>query len=168
MDKYLPFVTIDTWTLIFTWCNLLILFFLMKKFLFTPISNILKQRDEEIKGIYDDAEKSRAAADANKTEYEKRLSSAKAEAAGIIDNAVKNASLRSDDIIHDAEKKASDMIIRADKQIKQERIDAMNDIKSDISSISAEIAGKLIGKDMSDSDHMSMIDELIDEIGEEL
>ena len=28
----LPFVTIDVWTIIFTWGNLLILFLLMKKF----------------------------------------------------------------------------------------------------------------------------------------
>ena len=34
MEKYLSFVTIDVWTLIFTWANLLILLLLMKKFLF--------------------------------------------------------------------------------------------------------------------------------------
>jgi len=47
MEKYLAFVTIDVWTLIFTWANLLILFLLMKKFFFKPIKNILKQRGRD-------------------------------------------------------------------------------------------------------------------------
>ena len=52
MEKYLAFVTIDVWTLIFTWANLLILFLLMKKFFFKPINGddvyvIIKVRNRE-------------------------------------------------------------------------------------------------------------------------
>lgn len=48
MNEYLPFVSIDTWTMIFTWANLLILFLLLKKFLFKPVTKILDERAEEI------------------------------------------------------------------------------------------------------------------------
>ena len=49
MNEYLPFVSIDTWTMIFTWANLLILFLLLKKFLFKPVTKILDERAEEIR-----------------------------------------------------------------------------------------------------------------------
>ena len=48
MDKYLAFFTVDVWTMLFTWVNMLILFTVMKKFLFKPVMNILDQRDAEI------------------------------------------------------------------------------------------------------------------------
>ena len=48
MGEYLSFVTIDVWTMIFTWANLLILFLLMKKFLFGPVRRIIEKREEEI------------------------------------------------------------------------------------------------------------------------
>ena len=50
MNEYLPFVSIDTWTMIFTWANLLILFLLLKKFLFKPVMKILDERAEETAG----------------------------------------------------------------------------------------------------------------------
>ena len=144
MDKYLSFVTIDVWTLIFTWCNLLILFLLMKKFLFGPIKNILKQRDDEINDMYEKAKKHEASAAEKESEYNTKLSSAKSEAASIVDNAVKNASVRSSEIVTEAEAKASSIIARADKQIELERQKAMSEIKSDISSLALDIAEKII------------------------
>jgi len=166
MDKYLSFVTIDVWTLIFTWCNLLILFLLMKKFFFGPIGNILKQRDDEIQSMYKNAEEKENSAREKEIEYTAKLDNAKNEASQIVDNAVKNASLRSDDIIAEAEKKASDMISRADRQIQLERAQALDNAKSDISSISISIAEKLLKKDMSDNDHKRLVDDIINEMGE--
>ncbi len=168
MDKYLSFVTIDVWTLIFTWCNLLILFLLMKKFLFGPIQKILKQRDDEINDIYEKAKSHEISASELEAEYTKKLAGAKSEAASIVDTAVKNASMRSDEIISDAESKATSIITRADKQIALERQKAMSEIKSDISSLALDIAEKIIEKDMNDEDHNRMIDKIMDEMGETL
>ena len=168
MDKYLSFVTIDVWTLIFTWCNLLILFLLMKKFLFGPIQKILKQRDDEINDMYEKAKAHEVSASEKEAEYTEKLSGAKSEASSIIDNAVKNASLRSNEIVTEAETKAASIIARADKQIALERQKAMSEIKSDISALAVDIAEKIIEKDMNDEEHNRMIDKIMDEMGETL
>ena len=42
--------------LVFTIINLLVLYFLMKKFLFKPVNNIIAQREEAIKKQFDDAD----------------------------------------------------------------------------------------------------------------
>lgn len=165
MEKYLSFVTIDVWTLIFTWANLLILFLLMKKFLFNPIKNILKQREDEIKSMYDDASSSKEAADKLKEEYEERIDNAKKEAADIVKSAVKTAEMRSDDIIEDAKNTAKNLLDKANKEIEQEKKNAVNEIKTDISTLAVDIAKKVIKKDITKSDHEKMIDEIIDNMG---
>ena len=49
--------------LVFTIINLLVLYFLMKKFLFKPVNNIIAQREEAIKKQFDDADEAQKKAD---------------------------------------------------------------------------------------------------------
>lgn len=48
----MDFVSIDIWSLIFTWINLIILFFIIRHFLYKPVKNILLQRENEIESTY--------------------------------------------------------------------------------------------------------------------
>ena len=45
----MEFVSIDKWTIIMQWCNLFVLYLIVRWLLFKPINKILNQRDEEIK-----------------------------------------------------------------------------------------------------------------------
>ena len=56
MEGNTNFVFID-WTLLFQWGNLLILYLIVKHFLFSPIQKMIAQRQNEVKAIYDHAEK---------------------------------------------------------------------------------------------------------------
>ena len=53
------FISITPWTIIFQICNLLILFALIRKFLFKRVMAVLEARQKEIDGIYDAAGKDR-------------------------------------------------------------------------------------------------------------
>lgn len=166
MGQYLEFVTIDVWELIFTWINLLILFLLMKKFLFKPVKNILDKRESEVRKLYDDAETAKKNAAALETEYSQKLSGADQEAREIVETARRNASEQSREIIGEARGKASDLLQKANVQIESERKNAVNEIKSELSSIAVDIAGKIIEKDIDEKDHEKLIKEFIDGIGE--
>lgn len=166
MEKYLAFVTIDVWTLIFTWANLLILFLLMKKFFFKPIKNILKQREDEINSLYEKANSSSAEAEKLKNEYENRLKNAKKEASDILNGAVKNAQARGNAIVDDAKKEARGILDKAEREIEQEKNAAVNEIKGDISGLAVNIAQKVIEKDLKKEDHEKMIDDIISKMGE--
>ena len=63
------FVSIDFWTLIFTWINLFILYKIMKKLLFKPIMNIMEQRDREVGEMYSKAETAQKNAEELEKEY---------------------------------------------------------------------------------------------------
>lgn len=166
MEEFLSFVTIDVWTMVMTWGNLLILFILMKKFLFGPVKKIMDQRQEEIEKSISDAENAKNDAFNMKEEYTKKLSDAKKEADEIIKNATKNAQLREEEILKEANKKASDIMEKADKAIELEKKAAIEGVKDDIAGIATSIASKIIEKDINENDHERLIEEFINKMGD--
>lgn len=166
MEEFLSFVTIDVWTIIMTWGNLLILFLLMKKFLFGPVKKVMDQRQEEIEKSISDAENAKSDALNMKEEYTKKLFDAKKEADEIIKNAVKSAQLREEEILKEANKKASDIMEKADKTIELEKKAAMEGVKEEIADIATSIASKIIEKDINENDHERLIEEFINKMGD--
>ncbi len=166
MDEFLSFVTIDVWTMIMTWGNLLILFLLMKKFLFGPVKKIMDERQAEIEKNINDAEAAKTDAETLKAEYEDRLKSAKKEADTILSTASKKALLKEEEIIKEAQSKAADILEKADKDIAMERKAALESLKGEVSEIATSIAAKIIEKDIDEKDHEKLIEKFIDEIGD--
>lgn len=166
MGQYLEFVTIDVWELIFTWVNLLILFLLMKKFLFGPVKAILDKREAEVRKLYSDAEDAKQNAAALETEYNEKLADVEQEAREIVETARRHASAQSSEIIGEARGKAAELLQKANIQIENERKNTVNEIKSELSSIAVDIAGKIIEKDIDEKDHERLVKEFIDGIGE--
>ena len=166
MDGFLSFVTIDVWTMIMTWGNLLILFLLMKKFLFGPVKKILDERQAIIEKDLSDASSAKEDAEKMKEEYALKLSDAKTEADEIIRNATKTAQLRGEEIVKDASKQASDILKKADAQIESNKKAALNELKDEVSGLATSIAAKIIEKDINEKDHEKLIEKFIDEIGD--
>ncbi len=164
MGEYLQFVSIDTWTMIFTLINFLVLFLLLKKFLFKPINNVLEKRADEIENTYKTVEKTKIEAEDLKTEYEERLKSAKEEADGIIKSAVINAQRRSDDIVNEASEKAQYIVEKSQKQIELDKKNAVNEAQSDIALLAVDIAEKIIGKKLDSKEDEQLVSDIIDRI----
>lgn len=160
------FVSIDVWTLIFTWGNLLILYLIMKKIFFKPVRKMMLDRETEIKELYDGAEKTQSEADAMKLEYETKLENAKNEANEIVKSASHRAALKSEEIINDAHKEAASIIERADKQIEADKKTAENELKDELSGMAVSIAGKVLEEEIDPDKHKVLIDRFIDEMGE--
>lgn len=162
----MPFVSIDVWTIIMQWGNLLILLLLIKKFLFKPVMSILEARESEIKNMYDEAENARSRANELESQYTVKLDSARGEAEEIVKMAVKTAKTSSEEIISDAQDKAAAIMERANEKIEIERKTAINQAKNDLSDMAITIAGKIIERDIKADDHSAMIDKFIEELGD--
>ncbi len=167
MEEFLAFVTIDVWTLIFTWGNLIILFLLMKKFLFRPVKNIIDAREEEINSKLDNADESVKTANQMKAEYENLLSCAKEEADEIVKTATKKAMLKEEEILTEAHDKARGIMERAQAKIELDKKKMANDVKNDVASMAISIASKIIEKDLSEKDNEEIIEKFINEIGDD-
>ena len=158
-------VTLVPWTFIIQIINLFIQVYLIKKFLFKPINDILEKRrnlaDKEIK----EAREARDEADSLKVQYEQSLSSAHAEAAQIVSEAQKEAQNKADTLLHEAETEVADIKAKAAADIEQEKKKAINEAKDEIGSLAMEIAGKVVEKEIKESDHKKLIDDFITKVG---
>ncbi len=166
LETFEAFVGVNFWTMIFAWCNLLVLYWVLRKLLFKPVKNMIDSRQQEIDGMYSDAEKSREDADAMKADYEEKISRAKEESEEILKNAVRRAQLREEEILREANDKAARVMKRAEEQVEMEKKRAINEVKDEVSDMAIGIASAVIERDVSRKEHEALIDEFIRTMGE--
>ena len=166
MNAVQEFISITPWTIIFQICNLLILFVLIKKLLFQRVMNVLEKRQQEIDGIYSAADKAKDDADQMKAEYTRRMSSARAEADMLMKNAMDTAQRRGDAIVEEARSEATHMKQKAESDIEQERRKAYSELMGEISGMAADIAGRMVEREINADDHRELVEEFIKKAGE--
>ena len=159
-------VTIIPWTFIAQICNLFIQCWLIKKFLFKPVCAIIEKRRALADSQIQDAKKAKEEAAAMKADYEAEMAKAKETANSILQNAQKDAAVRSEAMIQEAQTQAAGIKAKAEADIAQEKKKAVNDIKNEIGGIAMDIAGKVIEREISEEDHKNLIDEFIENVGE--
>lgn len=160
------FLSIDLATIIPTWLNLLILFLVLKHFLFKPVNKVLDDRKAEVEQTYKEADEAKENAKALEAEYSTKLEGAKEESAEIVREATKKAQVRSDEIIADAKTEARAIVDNAHDQIEREKKIAVNQIKDEITDIALGAAAKIVEKEVSTKDNERLIENFIDSVGD--
>ena len=153
--------------MIFTWVNLLILYLILRKLLFKPIKKMIDSRQQEIDDMYSDAENARSHAEQLKGEYEEKISHANEESEEILKNAVRRAQLKEEEILKEANVQATRTLERAEEQIELEKKRALNEVKNEVSAMAIGIASAVIERDVSEDEHRELIDDFINNIGNE-
>ena len=163
----LDIISVNLWQILISLANLVILFLILKKFLYGPVTKMLDKRREEIDAQYSDAESAKENAQKREAELTMRLNGAKTEAEAIVKEAADTAHSRGDKIIQDAKVAANDIIRQAQEQAELERKRAEADIKTQIVDVSTAIAEKMIERELNADDHKALIDSFIEKIGED-
>ena len=160
------FLSVNLTTIIATWLNLLILFLVLKHFLFDKVNKVMEDRKNDVAKAYKEADEAKERAEKLEQDYEQRISGAKEESAQIIQAATRKAQQRSDEIIADAKVEAKGIAEQARSEIEREKKIAVNKIKDDITDIAFQAAQAVIEKDLSSEDNERLIGEFIDNVGE--
>ncbi len=166
METVQELVTIVPWTFVAQICNLFIQMYLIKRFLFKPINEVIAKRKQLADAQISEAEAANKEAQAMKADYEKNLAEANADARTIIQDAKRHATIQSEEIIKEAQAEAAAMKQKADADIAQEKVKAFNEMKDEIGDIAMQIAGKVIEREISEKDHQKLIEEMIKNVGE--
>ena len=167
LEKFEAFVGVNPWTMLFAWLNLLILYLFLKKLAFTPLKNMIDSRQKEIDDMYSEAERSQADAKQLKEQYEEKISHANEESEEILKSAHRRAQLKEEEILREADAKATRVLERAEEQIELEKKRAINDVKNEVSSMAIGIASAVIERDVSAEEHRELIDDFINNMGNE-
>ena len=160
MTGFESFVGVNPWTALFTFCNMLITFAVLKKFLFKPVKKMIDDRQQEIDTMYADADAAKQKAADLEKEYADHLQSIKDERDAMLREATARAQKREEEIDGEAIRAA------AEADIAQERKKAVNDLKNEIGGMAVEIAGKVVEREINESDHQALIDEFIRNVGD--
>lgn len=160
------FFSIDLTTILGTIINTLILFLVLRHFLFDKVNAVLDSRKNEVAKTYQDADAALSNAKQLESEYTEKLSAAKEESAEIVKNATKKAQSRSEEIISEAKDEARGIVDKANADIEKEKKRAVNQIKDEISDMALSIASRVVSKEIDGKTHEKLIESFIDEIGE--
>lgn len=158
-------LNINIWDILWTVINLLVFYFLLRKFLFRPVLNMLDRREQMIKDDFDKAKKAADEAEELKARYESELNNAHAEAAKIASTAKKRAEQDSAEIIADAREEAASMISDAQKTIERDRAAAVEQAKSEIADLAVMAASKVLEKNIDEESNVRFAEQVLAEVG---
>lgn len=160
------FIGIDFWTALFILLNTLAIFLVARKYLIGPVRKLIEARQKEIDDMYENAGNAREEAMAMKEEYLKKLNDAQMTSDKIVKDAVARGQKREEEIVEKAKNEAGQILQKAQDDIRLEKKKAVNEAKNEISDMALEIAGKVVGRQLSAADKAEMIDRFIDELGD--
>ena len=168
MEGFESFVGVNFWTALFTLLNFLALFFVLKHFLVGPVIKIIQDRQKEIDDMYDAADNAEKQAKAMEAEYQQKLEIASETGERIVKEAVARGQAREEEILRQANAEASAIMDKAVADIAMEKKKAINDAKDEISGIAIAIAEKVVGREVNEADHADLVDDFINQLGEQV
>ena len=167
MVQSLDIISVNIWQILISLINLLIMFMILKKFLFKPVKKVVDARTEQVKSLYTDAEQSRNDANQMKNEYEQRLASARQEADSMIKTATQTAQKKGDQIVFEAKAQASHVKQKAEEEIAQQKKKMLQDVREEISELAVDIASKVVEREISPKDYDGFVDDFIRNVGDQ-
>ena len=132
--------------LVYNLINVIVLFLVLKHFLFQPVLGIMQKREELIQGQLDHAAQTQKQADALKKQYESSLETAKEDSQKIIDTARINAKAEYDRIVKEADEKENSIVQEAHKATQADKEKTMKDIESQIANLALVAAAKIMSE----------------------
>ena len=163
----LDVISINLWQILISLCNLLLLFLIIKKFLYKPVKRILQERQSALEEQYASAEEAKKQAEESRVSWEEKLQGAQAEADTLLQKETERARRRSSQIVSEAREKADAIVREAETQAALEHKKVQADIKKEIVDVSALFAEKMLRREIQQEDHRDIIDSVISEIGED-
>ena len=142
-----------------------LMFVLLWKFAFPPITAMLDKRADTIRESLEKAEDTRVEAERLMEEYKKQMAEARQESGRIVEQGRKVADSMKDDIVAKANEEAQNLIVKAKESIEAEKRAAMAELQASVADLSVLVAGKVIGKSMTVEDHAELIKQAMAEVG---
>ena len=144
-----------------------VLYLALSYFLFNPVRDMLRKRQEKIAAELAEAASAEEAAKALRAEYEAKLASIEKEADEILSDARRRALLSENQIIAEAKEEARRIMDRAHVEAELEKRKVADEVKTEMIHIASVMAAKVVGANMTADIQAGLIDETLKEMGED-
>ncbi len=153
----------EFWSIFWAVLNILILFILLRIFLFKPINKMLDDRTQSIQKDIDDAENAKREAEELRQQYEDSISEAKEEAGKILREAHEYAEAERAEIIRKSHEEADEIVNSADETIENERRRVIQQAHVQIADLAIEAASKVVSANLDDEKNRKIVDNFLSE-----
>ena len=150
-------------TMIVQLCSTLVLFLLMKKYLWSSVKEFLAKRGEKMQEDLTAGEQARLAAESDREAAALQLKNAGSRSEEIVAAAVKEAGSRKETILAEANKEADMVRKKAREQMQAERDAMYTDMQKEMVEVALAAAGKLLAKDSAEGLDEKAIDAFVKE-----
>ena len=160
LDLVLP----NPGTMVWTWAIFLLLFLVLWKFAWGPISKSLHEREQRIRGDVGRAEAALAAAEAKAQEYQQKLSDIRGEAQALIAEGKADAEKLRAKIEADARAEAKRLIEEARREVGLAKDAALAELREAAADMAMTMAAKAAGKILTPADEKRLRQEALAEL----
>jgi F-type H+-transporting ATPase subunit b len=151
-------------TFLVTIVNITVLFFVLRAFLFKPVTKFMEDRTKKVRDSLDQAEQERAQAKELLKRHEDQLRQIEEEAAELLRAARENARAEADRIIAEGKAQAERLLEKGRKQLEAEQRSAMAVFQANAAALVLNASGKLILRELNSDDDRSQAELLLKEL----
>lgn len=152
--------------LLYTVINIIVLYLLLRKFLYKPVMNVIEQRQKLVDEAMANAEASKNAAAAKAADAEAKLSGVDAEAAAR--RAAYEAQAEKDKaaLLAEARQQADAIVAEGKEAAAAERQRALREANAQTAALARAMCEKLLQRDLTQKDDDQLLEELMQKVGE--
>ena len=159
-----PLIQVTPGLMIWTIVCFLVVLFVLKKYAFGPIQQMIDQRRERIEQAIAEADNAREEARKLLEEHRKLIGQAKAESEEILVEARRLADAQRDRVKQETEEDRQRRLEETRRQIEQATAQALGQIRDEVGRLSLLAAEKITRKSLTGADQKRLIDEALAEI----
>ncbi len=150
-------------TFIFVIINLLVLYSILKRILFKPVSQYMEKRSRSISEAIEDANTKRAEAEELLHKYESTIRQSEEEAGRIIAESKERAAKDYDSMISKAKNEYEAMIAKAEEEIEKQRSELYKSVRNEAASLALAAASRLLERNIDNEANRRLAESFINE-----
>src|SRR5581483_1684151 len=158
-----PNFALSFWTAL----TFLILIFVLGKFAWRPILEMLSTREKTIADAIESAKRERLAAEAASAEMKAALEKARAESAEMIRRNQQEVAAAKNELMAQAKKESDELLQAARKSINEEKRQALAELRAQTVDLAIEAASRLVQMNMDEKKQKQLVEEYLSQLPKE-
>ena len=151
--------------LLYTVVNILVLFLLLRKFLYKPVMNIIAQRQKQVDDALNAAETSKKEAAAAMNAAQDKLRNVDTEAAARRETYEQQAETAKQQLLADAQKQADEIVAAGKAAVEIERQNKLREADAQATALARSMCEKLLKHNLTAQDDDQLLDDLLQKAG---
>ncbi len=163
-----PLFSVDPGLMIWTIVTFVVVLVVLRMTAWGPLMKALQEREKNISGAIEEARRIKTEAEELFARYQTMIDQSKDEARGLLEQARRDGIAVQEEIRARANQEAEEFKQRAHREIELAKDSALQEIWNEAAGLSTELATRILGRTLDESDQQRLVGELIQEMRAEV